>query len=117
MEAMLFLGDLLSSLWQQAVMYSAELIGFFMPVIIEVLNKDIKKDSEKWIVTVLACLGAATLTKWNSVISGNGHDLAKSMFMIFFESQGVYRLYFKNSALRQKLQDVIEEKKEEPVKN
>jgi len=83
-----------------AATYAPMAIGFILPPVVEWLNRDVHSDKEKWIVTFLVCTLAATLTKWSTLLSTDPGEFMKSLSIIFLESQGVYKLYFKDSKAR-----------------
>lgn len=104
------------------------LIGFILPPIVDVLNKDIPPDktlnlkvlrwefkfNERFIATLAICLATATMVKFNSLQTGSYDEILKSFGIIFTESQMVFKLYFSNSNLRTQIQDVFE-KEEDPI--
>lgn len=85
------------------------LVGVVLPVLIDVLNKNLApdKDKERFFVSAGVCLVVAVILKWNSLTYGSSEALLASFTLIFTESQIVYKLYFKDSFLRDKLQTII----------
>jgi hypothetical protein len=90
---------------------SPDLIGFILPPIIEYLNKDVKTEREKFIVTLLLCFLIAFISNWQKLTSRASwmsiEEMLESFAFIFIQSQIVYNLYFKKSLLRAKLIDKI----------
>lgn len=85
-----------------------EFVGFAVPVIADFLNKDVKNDHERFIVTVVVCIILSVILKWNVLMGyGNPDQFVELLGIIFLESQAVYRLYFKNSVIRQIIQEKI----------
>lgn len=76
------------------------LAGIVLPPLVEVLNRDVQNDQERYIVAVLVCLIAAVALHFKELLSGSPNMVAASFFIIFTESQTVFRLYFKTSLLR-----------------
>ena len=103
--------------------HAPNLIGFILPPIIEVLNKDIPADKmmtfkflkfsfeveEKFMATLAICLSAAAILNASNIAVGNVEQVVASFGIIFTESQAVYRLYFKDSWLRDKIQNTVKE--------
>lgn len=90
-----------------AVANASNLVGFGLPLIVEVLNKDVVGTRDKRIVTVLVCVIAAGLLNWSKVLYGSPEQVIVSMGLILAESQVVFKLYFEKSALRGKIQEEI----------
>ena len=89
-----------------------QLVGFAMPPLVEVLNKDVHGKTERVLVTLFACFFAALLLKWNDLLYGSAEDVFTSAGLIFGESQVMFKLYFENSWLRWKIQSGLEETEE-----
>lgn len=90
--------------------YGANLVGFLLPPFIDILNKDIPDDADgrKIIITGLVCIFAAIAINWNTIMLGSAQMVVFSAVALFTESQYIFQLYFKKSALRNKLQNIIE---------
>jgi hypothetical protein len=95
--------ELLAYTGQFIVSHAPELVGVLMPPIIDILSKDVKKENERFIVTLLITFGAALLLKWDTLSYGNPDQLITSFGIIFAESQVVFKLYFKDSWAREKM--------------
>ena len=110
--------DFLISAGALIIANAPHLVGFLMPPIVEVLNKDVKGANERFLVTVFVCLLAATILHWNELIYGSPEQLLASAGIIFTESQVVFKLYFQNSWVRWKIQTKMDgegEKIEKPI--
>ncbi len=81
---------------------AVDFVGLVMPPIIQILAKDIpvEKEKERFLATTAICLALAVILKWNELILGSYEQVLASFGVIFIEAQAVYKLYFKNSALR-----------------
>lgn len=89
------------------IMHANQLIGLILPPFVDVLNRDVPNEQERFIVALLLCIGLAVLTQWNSLIGGSPMAIATTASLIFFESQIIFKLYFKNSFLRKKLKEEV----------
>lgn len=95
------------------------LVGFILPPFVDIVNKDVKNETERFYVSVFLCLVAACLLHWKELAYGNPEQFAVWVGIIFTESQTTYNLYFKHSNLRTVLQsrlhkrEVLEEPTEE----
>lgn len=87
---------------------SQDLVGFIIPILVELLNKEVKDEKERFIVTLLACLAAATMLKWRELSMGSVEAVLVSASIIFIQAQVVFKLYFKSSILRAKIQDKLQ---------
>lgn len=79
------------------------LIGFAMPPVIDFLNKDVPNKKARFIITLFVCTFAGALLKWDSVTLGDPGAVLGTAGLIFLQSQAVYKLYFKGSAVREAL--------------
>jgi hypothetical protein len=79
------------------------LVGFFMPPLVDVLNRDIKDETERFIVSTLLCAIAAFIIQYPSLRLGSVEGFAGTIALLFTESQTIFKLYFKQSALRGQL--------------
>lgn len=95
--------ELINQLGTYVIAHSSELVGFTLPVFVDIMNRRVSKDQEtlRFLISFLICLVTATFLKWSSLQAGNPEELFSTLALIFTESQVTYRLYFKNSALRQ----------------
>ena len=89
--------------WMYLVANASYLVGFVMPPLVEILNKDVKSSRERFAVSVGSCVLAAILLHWHELVFGSPQNLLASAGLIFTESQVVYKLYFENSWLRHKM--------------
>ena len=83
------------------------LVGLVLPVIVEVLNKDVKGSRERFFITIFVCIFAGSLLHYRELLYGSMEDVATSIGIIFAESQLVFKLYFEKSWLRWKIQETI----------
>lgn len=79
------------------------LVGFIIPPFVELLNKEVDNERERFIVTLLACMAAGAVLHWSEIKVGSVDQAIQSISIIFIESQVVFKLYFKSSYFRQKL--------------
>lgn len=106
------IGSIVTTLTLHAPLF----VGFLMPVVVEVLNRDVPNDTERFIVSLLVCAVAAALLNIEALQYANIEDLIASFALVFAQSQVMYRLYFKNSFVRAKLDarlQVVREKIED----
>jgi len=89
------------------------LVGVVMPPIVELLNRDVKSETERYIVSVLLCFLAAILLHWREVEVGSPETVLAYATLIFMESQTVYRLYFKKSRIRGLMHEKLDIRREE----
>lgn len=80
-----------------------DLVGLIMPVLISFLNKDVVSGKERFIVTLMTCLGVSTILKWQDLVYGSPEQVLLSAGVIFTESQVVYKMYFEQSFLNLKI--------------
>jgi hypothetical protein len=92
-----------------------QLIGIIIPPLVEVINKDVKSQNERFLVTVVVCFLAAVFLKWNDIVYGSFADVLTSFGIVFTESQVVYKLYFRDSAIRYKIQEKIGVEEDPPT--
>lgn len=85
------------------------LVGLILPVFVDVLNRDVHDETERFWVTVLLCVMAAGLLHWRELVDSSPEKFALWIGLIFTESQVMYRLYFKDSWLRSKISRATEE--------
>lgn len=84
--------------------YAPAVVGFGMPFLVEVINRDIKNSNIKFGVTVLLCVVVAALLHIPQLVTGSIEGLLSSITLIFAESQVVWKLYFEASTLRASMQ-------------
>ena len=87
------------------------LVGVILPFAVEVINRDIHHEHEKFIITVAVCIITATLLHLRQLAAGSVDEILASASIIFAESQIVFKLYFKKSFFR----EAISTKKETSV--
>lgn len=88
-------------------LYGPDLVGVLLPPVIEIVNKNLPEDAstKKFLSAMAICFMAALLLKWNSLMAGSLDQLLASFGLIFTESQVVYRLYFKDSFIKVKINE------------
>ncbi len=100
-------------------------VGFLMPFVIEILNKNISpeatylyikplgrtfildEDFKKSLAAFIVCLLVATLFDLKALQWGNLGAFATSVAIIYAESQFVFKTYFRSSYFRAKLLDAL----------
>lgn len=100
MEYLLGLGSLIA-------LNAPYLVGFIMPPFVEVLNKDVKKSNERFLVALIACFTVSILLHWNAIAYGTPEQLFTYAGIIFTECMVIFKLYFSDSWLRGTIQDKI----------
>lgn len=90
-----------------------ELVGIALPLVVEFLNRDVHKEGERFVVTVVTCVVAAIALKWQELTYGSPEAVLTSASVIFLQSQAVFKLYFKDSNLRKLMQSKLSRKPEE----
>ena len=90
--------------WKLAVMYAPDLVGFALPPVVEFLGRDVKRENEKFWLTMMVCLLAGVLLKWNQLVAGDPEQVIIWGAIVFAQSQIVFKTYFKDSRLRQEIQ-------------
>lgn len=84
------------------------LIGFILPPFVQFLNKDVPEHGRsKFIVTGLVCIGIAIVYNWRAIFQETDWASIEATLatfsLILAQSEVAYRLYFKNSALQQRM--------------
>jgi len=76
------------------------IFGAFLPPLIDLINKKIVDSKIRYLVSVLSCVViSASVTL---VCNGfNWRDLIENASIIFLSAQSMYKLYWKESSLRQ----------------
>lgn len=101
--------NLVFALGAMVVLYAPKLTGFVLPPLVDFINKDVKSDNTKFIISMVVCALWAILLDWNQLQSGTVTDtqLIQDAGLIWIESQALFKLYFQNSWLRGKLQGML----------
>lgn len=94
------------------------LIGFLLPPFVQVLNRDIPENGRsKFIVTTIVCFLVAVILNWRTIFAetdwGSVEATLATFSFILAQSEIAYRLYFKNSALQQRI--IVSMSAEAPV--
>jgi len=71
------------------------MVGFLLPYIIRIVNKDIVNDDERLIMTYLICFIASMLLDFKSFESGDIVNLGMWFLLVSQEAQSSFKLYFK----------------------
>lgn len=96
-------------LLQIASAHSPELVGFILPPVVEVLNRDIDDQRERFIVSCLVCFFIAAILDWKYLAAGTPEALIGTFTILFAESQVVFKTYFANSTIRYKISGRLDE--------
>lgn len=105
--------ETLLALWTAGVENAPHLVGFILPPFVEILNRDVKKENERFLVAVVVCLLTAIFLHWKEVAYGTPEQVVMYTALIFTESQAVFQLYFAKSWFRGTIQEKIGAKREE----
>jgi len=76
------------------------LAGAFMPLVIDVVNKNIANSNIRYFISMALCLGLGALLNLNQLNAG---DILTSGAIIFAAAQTVYKTYYKSSDVRAKV--------------
>lgn len=91
------------------------LVGVILPPFVQIINKDIPKERERFIVTIVICLFVGAILRWKSIAYGTPEDVLTSSSLVFVESQAVFKLYFKDSLLKEYIDQKVIKKEEKEV--
>lgn len=83
------------------------LVGFLLPPLIEILNKQVYNRGERFFVAMLTCALTAVLLHWREIELGNPAMVSANFLLIATESQLLYKTYFGDSWLRGYIQTRI----------
>jgi len=92
--------ELLSTVGIAIINNAPILVGFILPPIVEVINRDVKTSRERFVVTILVCLFSAILLHWKEIEYGTPEQVALFAGILFAESKLLYKFYFAKSDLR-----------------
>lgn len=87
---------------------SSSVVGFLLPYVIRVVNKDIVNDDERAIASYFVCFLATMLIDWKSFVNGDIAHIALWFSVVSTEAQAAFKLYYKPKWDSQKLPDVAE---------
>ncbi len=92
------------------------LSGFLLPFINDYLNQEVSDKRNRQLIAGVSCLFFTLLIQWDALLAGNLGDAAAVYGILFTESQGMYKLYFEDSALRERFNSikVLFPEKQEP---
>ena len=98
---------ILTTLGDAIVANAPFLVGFMLPPFVEIVNKDIHKEWERFTVTMIVCFLVGTLLHWKEIQIGNPEAVVAYSAIIFAESQAIFKLYFAKSWMRGVIQDKL----------
>ena len=84
-----------------------ELVGIILPGIVEFINKDVRNETEKYLVTMAICVLLGFLFHANEIVSGEVSGFVNTTTLIFTEAYMVFKLWFKTSWLRKKIVNTL----------
>jgi len=91
--------------------YGGQLVGFVLPPVVTLLNRDVTDSRAKFLVALFVCLVASAVLDFGKLAEGTAWSgveaVTATMILLFTESQVVYRLYFKGSVLEAKVEKMI----------
>lgn len=79
------------------------LIGFILPPIIDLINKRFENGNVRFLLAFAVSFVVALIFNWGQVFDGNWDNVLGSIGIIFTEAQAVYKLYWRESAVRSKI--------------
>jgi hypothetical protein len=98
--------------------YSPDMLAvFILPPLTDILNNWVPDDEEwqKFLVSLAACFLLSAIVNWHALKIGSTQDLFVSFGLIFTASQSLFKMYFKDSLFRNKLQGVLNPPQPDPV--
>jgi hypothetical protein len=75
-------------------------VGFFLPLLIQILNVRVHREVERYCISVIVCVLIAGLMHWHDIAFGNPGRALLSLGILFTESNLLYTLYFSRSGMR-----------------
>jgi len=78
------------------------LIGAILPPFIDVINTRLDSPLWRYIVSLTVCLLVGLALSWNNL---NLNDILNSGAIVFAAAQTIYKTYWKESAVREKVFD------------
>lgn len=101
------IGTILYGIWLFIVANAPMLSGFILPPFIDVINKEVTSEVQKFIIALFVCALVSLVVKWNSLAYGDPEAVLATTTLIFAQSQLVYRVYFKDSFIRAKMKQKL----------
>lgn len=101
---------IIRNLFRLAILNAPYLTGLVIPFIVEILNKDVHTEKSKFAVSFLICFVFGVFLKWDSIEHLDINSLTQLstvITLIFTESQVIYRVYFKDSVVREIMQEKL----------
>lgn len=87
-------------LWRLLVENAPFLVGFILPPFVEIVNKDVHKEWERFVIAGGICFALAIILHWDEIAKGNPEAVVVYSAIIFAESQTIFKLYFAKSWMR-----------------
>lgn len=79
------------------------LIGLILPPLVDVVNKDVKNSNWRFVIAVIVSILAAIAVSFPKLSHESYLDLIKSASIVFAESQVIFKLYYEDSFVREKI--------------
>lgn len=79
------------------------LIGFLLPPLVEIINKDIQSGTERYIIAIIVSLLLAAGVDWQAIMASHLSNFLQVFCIYASESNFIFNLYWKNSLVRVKL--------------
>lgn len=83
------------------------LIGLFLPPVIDFVNTRIMDARLRFVVSMLICLAVAVVVNVGDLVPFNPQELLGDIALVFAAAQTTYQLYWKRSDTRADLQDAF----------
>lgn len=75
-----------------------QFIGFFLPPVIDLINRNISNSKIKFWISMLISVVVAVIIKWQDL--NNFQEVLGSIGIIFAEAQIIYKTWWKDSGIR-----------------
>lgn len=106
--------DIVVTIGKAIIDNAPQLVGFILPPFVEILNRDVKQDGERYFVSLMACAFVAILLHFNEITTSSPETIVTTAGIIFLESNTTYKLYFQDSGLRSLIKEKIGKKETLP---
>lgn len=83
------------------------LVGIILPPIVELCNRDVHSNEERYWIAFFVCVIAACLVKYQDIANGNGGNLFFVFLLILAEAVTTFNLYWKTSFPRTVMQQKL----------
>lgn len=84
-----------------------ELLGLLLPPFIDVLNKDVHDDTERYLIALIVSIVLACIIDWQAIKDTNLQSLLSTIAIISAESQLVFKLVWQRSKPQARLQQML----------